>query len=165
MEAKALITRLGLQPHPEGGYYRETYRAEGMIPHSVLSPNFGGDRNFSTAIYFLLEKGDYSAFHRIQSDEVWHFYQGGTLLIHIIAPDGTYTCARMGSHHMDAEGFQFVVRAGCWFASEPAPGTEFTLVGCTVAPGFDFAEFTMAEKGSLLALFPRHKVIIERLCR
>ncbi|HEX5150315.1 MAG TPA: cupin domain-containing protein, partial [Parafilimonas sp.] len=81
------IDHLQLKPHPEGGYYGETYRSSGVIPASAL-PLFKGDRNYSTAIYYLLEQGDFSAFHRIKSDECWHHYAGDTLLIHILNPDG-----------------------------------------------------------------------------
>lgn len=165
MTAEYLVKHLQLQPHPEGGFFKETYRSNGIISLVQLSGDFNGDRNYSTAIYFLLQKGDYSAFHRISSDECWHFYEGGTLLVHIIDEEGEYSCIHLGRKLDEGETFQFVVPANCWFASEPAPGTEFTLVGCTVAPGFDFADFEMADEGTLINQFPQHQSIIERLCR
>lgn len=165
MTADEIINYLHLQPHPEGGFYKETYRSGGTISREVLPPNFNGDRSYSTAIYFLLQRGDYSAFHRIESDECWHFYQGGTLLIHIIDQHGTYSCVRLGKQIDDGEVFQYVVPAHSWFASEPADGVQFSLVGCTVAPGFDFADFEMAAKETLSTLFPHHLAIIHRLCR
>jgi uncharacterized protein len=160
-----LIDYLHLMPHPEGGYFREAYRATGSIPRKVLPTGFTGDRNFSTAIYFLLEKGDFSAFHRIRSDECWHFYEGGTLLIHVIAENGRYQCIRLGRNLQEGDVFQVVVPAGAWFASEPAEGSAFSLVGCTVAPGFDFEDFEMAKGQSLAENFPDHHTLIRRLCR
>jgi len=165
MTVESLINHLELQPHPEGGFYKETYRSKGTIPSGTLTATFTGDRSYSTAIYFLLRQDNYSAFHRIQSDECWHFYEGGTLLIHIIDQRGTYSCIRLGRRTDEGEVFQYVVPAHCWFASEPAQGVAFSLVGCTVAPGFDFADFEMAKEQNLAAEFPQHLPIITRLCR
>src|SRR5215213_3407801 len=128
MTAEYFIKHLQLQRHPEGGYFKETYRSAGIIPSQSL-PEFNGDRHFSTAIYFLLEQGDFSAFHRIKSDECWHFYDGGTLLIHVLR-NGEYVCTRLGKDISNGEVVQFVVPAGAWFASEPAADTSFALVGC-----------------------------------
>ena len=164
MAAEYFIKHLQLQPHPEGGFFKETYRSPGIIPSQSL-PEFNGDRHYSTAIYFLLQQGDFSAFHRIKSDECWHFYEGGSLLIHIIDDEGNYSCIHLGRKIDEGEVFQFVVPAGSWFASEPGPGTNFTLVGCTVAPGFDFADFEMATAENLLKEYPQHRSLIERLCR
>ena len=119
MTAGHYIKHLGLLPHPEGGYYKESYRSTGIIAASCL-PGFGGDRSFSTAIYFLLEQGDFSAFHRIKSDECWHFYEGGILLIHVLQQNGEYVCKRLGKNLGKGELLQFVVPADAWFASEPA---------------------------------------------
>jgi hypothetical protein len=160
-----LIKHLRLQPHPEGGFYKETYRSAGVIPAQCLSSAFSGDRSYATAIYFMLQQGDFSAFHRIKSDECWHFYEGGTLLIHVIDPRGHYQCVRLGKKITEGEAYQFIVPAGAWFASEPAPGSLFALVGCTVAPGFDFADFEMAKAAILAEEFPQHRLLIERLCR
>jgi uncharacterized protein len=165
MTADYLVKHLELQPHPEGGFFKETYRSAGNITSESLPGNFTGDRSYSTAIYFLLQQGDYSAFHRIESDECWHFYDGGTLLIHIIDLEGNYSCIRLGREIDKGETFQYVVPAHCWFASEPAPGVDFSLVGCTVAPGFEFADFEMAKKETLLGHYPQHHAVISRLCR
>jgi uncharacterized protein len=165
MDAGYFIRHLQLQPHPEGGFFKETYRSKAIIPSQALPANFSGDRSYSTAIYFMLQQGDYSAFHRIQSDECWHFYNGGTLLIHIIDQEGEYSCIRLGRQIDQGETFQFVVPALSWFASEPAPGVDLALVGCTVAPGFDFADFEMAKEETLLDLYPQHSSVISRLCR
>jgi len=164
--AEDLIARLGLAKHPEGGYYREIYRSEESIATENLPQRFsGGERSLSTAIYFLLSGEDFSALHRIKSDEVWHFYAGGTLLIHVLDQSGQYTRHRMGNACDGDVYFQVVVRAGCWFgASLEKPGT-FALVGCTVSPGFDFRDFELAERGALLRLFPEQEKLIARLTR
>lgn len=158
------IRQLNLQPHPEGGYYSETYRSKGIIPAGTLE-GFPGGRHYSTAIYYLLEQGDFSAFHRIKSDECWHYYAGDTLHIHILYHHGEYECISLGSAIDKGETFQFVVPANAWFAAECAAGSRFVLSGCTVAPGFDFADFEMANKSALLEAFPQHAAIISRLCR
>lgn len=157
------IDHLHLKPHPEGGYYAETYRSSDIIPASALL-QFKGNRNYSTAIYYLLEQGDFSAFHRIKSDECWHYYAGDTLLIHVLHNDGTYACIKLGSVIDKGEVFQFVVPANTWFAAECAEKAYFVLTGCTVAPGFDFADFEMADRQSLLDEFPEHCSIILKLC-
>jgi uncharacterized protein len=162
--AQDWIDRLHLQPHPEGGYFRETYRAPLILPRSALSGH-GGDRAASTAIYFLLAGDQFSAFHRIRSDELWHFYAGSTLIVHVITPDGEYRQIRLGSSADQGEHFQAVVPAGCWFGSSLLDPNKYALVGCTVAPGFDFADFEMAKRDELIAHYPQHRAIIERLTR
>lgn len=163
--AKQLVQQFDLAIHPEGGYYKETYRAAEAISVTALPGRFGGDRSFSTAIYFLLEQGNFSAFHKIQSDECWHFYAGGCLLVHIIHLNGELETIKLGNDISQGECFQYVVPAGCWFASEPAPGKAFSFVGCTVAPGFDFADFEMANAQELIKTYPQHQTIINRLTR
>ena len=102
-------------------------------------------------------------FHRIKSDECWHFYAGKTLLVHVIDRDGNYYCTRLGADIANGETFQFVVPATAWFAAEPAPGSSYCLAGCTVAPGFDFADFDIGDRAGLLASFPQHSDVIVRL--
>ncbi|MDP4284952.1 MAG: cupin domain-containing protein [Bacteroidota bacterium] len=165
MNADYLINHLSLQPHPEGGFFKETYRANERILKNALPDRFSGERNFSTAIYYLLMQGECSLFHRIKSDECWHFYAGQTLLIHVIENDGNYYCIKLGQNIAVGETFQFVIPATVWFAAEPATGSSFSLVGCTVAPGFDFSDFEMAHKAQLLSSFPQHSDIINRLAR
>ena len=156
------LEKLALQPHPEGGFYKRSYESKEKVPHSGLPPRFIAARSISTAIYYLLEEGNYSAFHRIKSDELWHHYAGGTLLIHVINEHGKYSVTKLGKNLEAGEVLQFVVPAGCWFASEPAPGTAFVLCGCTVAPGFHFDDFEMATS-ELIAEFPHHAAIIQKL--
>ena len=163
---EALINHYNLLPHPEGGFYRQTYEASEQILREALPERFDGNRNFSTAIYFLLPFGNFSAFHRIKSDEVWHFYEGCALHIHVIHPNGDYECLKLGSNMNNGENYQLVVPANAWFASEPTgeKGT-FALVGCTVAPGFDFADFELADAEKLVKQFPSHERLIRRLSR
>ncbi|QMW02219.1 cupin domain-containing protein [Spirosoma foliorum] len=163
MTATDYVRTLNMLPHPEGGYFAETYRSAEAISKEALPNRFSGDRSVSTAIYFLLESHHISALHRIQSDEVWHLYAGGPLEIFVISPDGELTVIRLGNRLDQGEVFQAVVPAGCWFGSKPAVGTDFSLVGCTVAPGFDFADFEMADRATLLQEFPQHKAVIELL--
>jgi len=163
--AATLVRDLRLEPHPEGGYFRETYRSSGTFNREGLPVFFRGDRAFSTAIYFLLEGRQFSAFHRIPSDECWHFYQGVPLHIYILQPSGELDVIRLGNDPGKGELFQAVVPAGCWFASRPASREGYTLVGCTVSPGFDFEDFEMGEAAFLAERFPDHETLIRELCR
>lgn len=165
MTAQQLIAQYALQPHPEGGWYKETYRSKETIPAASLTGRFDGERNFSTAIYFLLEEGNFSAFHKIKSDECWHFYAGQALQVYVLNDDGKMEVIKLGSDILRGELFQYVVPANCWFASRPAPGSAFCFVGCTVAPGFDFADFEMAKAEVLTELYPDYEKIFNELCR
>jgi uncharacterized protein len=160
-DAAGWIKALQLSPHPEGGYYRVTYTSQLKIAQAALPAGFHGDRVASTAIYFLLAGNDFSAFHRIASDEMWHFYAGSALQILVIDGDGVLSELRLDG----AGSFQAVVPAGCWFASRVVDGVGFALVGCTVAPGFDFADFELAKRDELAGWFPQHKVVIDELTR
>lgn len=160
-----LIQQFGLEPHPEGGWYKQTYKSNEQVAASALPERFNGDRSFSTAIYFLLEKENFSAFHRIKSDECWHFYSGDPLQVFIIDQSGELKMITLGKDFEKGEQFQYVVPANCWFASRPAPGSEYCFVGCTVSPGFDFDDFELAKAEELLVKFPQHKTIICELCR
>jgi len=164
MDVKELIKRLGLTRHPEGGWYRETYRSGEQIPAPALPERFSGARSFSTAINFLLEQGDFSSFHRIKSDEIWHYYAGAAVIIHLITPDGNAAALQLGPDVGRGQQFQIVIPAGCWFGAEPT-GEGCSLVGCTVAPGFDFADFELADRDTLVAHCPEHATLINRLTR
>jgi predicted cupin superfamily sugar epimerase len=163
--SQQLVQQYALQPHPEGGWYKETYRSSEYILQAALPERFRGARVFSTAIYFLLEQGNFSAFHRIKADECWHFYAGDPLLIYIIQPDVNLHIIQLGNDFNKGQLFQYVVPANCWFAARPARGSAFCFAGCTVAPGFDFADFEIADASSLTALYPQHESIIKELCR
>jgi predicted cupin superfamily sugar epimerase len=149
LNAEATVRRLGLQPHPEGGFYRETFRS----PISLHLPD-GRVRPASTAILYLLPAGDRSGWHRVISDEVWHHYEGGTLLLYRLG---------MPPVRLSRAEPQAVVPAGVWQAAEPEG--EAVLVGCTVAPGFDFADFTMGDAAELEQEFPEDSKTIRRLGR
>lgn len=163
LTAQQLITKYQLQPHPEGGFYLQTYCSTEMLPVDALPTRFKGDRYFSTAIYFLLEGKQFSAFHRIQSDELWHFYTGIGLHIYVLHPDGKGEVLKLGNDLENGYSFQQMVPAGCWFASKPINENGFSFVGCTVAPGFDFADFELAEKKVLLKEYPQHENWINML--
>lgn len=163
--AQYWIDHFKLQPHPEGGYFRQTYRAPLVLEQSALPVTFRGPRNASTAIYFLLAGEDFSALHRLRSDEVWHFYAGHTLLVHSIDLEGNQHSIKLGQNPEACEQFQCVVPSGQWFGSCLERPDTYALVGCTVAPGFDFADFEMAQRSSLIAQYPQHRDLIERLTR
>ena len=163
--AQYWIENLQLEPHPEGGYFRQTYRAEMVIAREGLPAGFSGNRAVSTAIYFLLEGKNFSAFHRLRSDELWHFYMGGPLVVHVIEPEGNYSQIALGHDPEAGQVLQAVVRAGCWFASHVANWNSFALVGCTVSPGFDFDDFEMGRREKLIASYPQHRELIEQLSR
>ncbi len=159
------IEKLQLEAHPEGGYFRQTYRADVIIEKTALPASYSGDRAVSTAIYFLLEGKNFSAFHRLRSDEMWHFYAGDPLVVHVIGPEGKYSTILLGSDPEAGQVFQAVVKAGCWFASHVADWKGWALVGCTVAPGFDFEDFELGKREELVAKYPQHGEVIERLTR
>lgn len=161
MNVNDYIKNLQLLPHPEGGYYKETYRSEATTNFE----GFNGKRNYSTGIYFLIEKANFSALHRIKSDEMWHFYAGDALEVIELTPEGKLIITQVGSNLQNEEVFQYTVKAGHWFGSRVKKGGEFSLVGCTVAPGFDFADFEMADRKILTKLFPEHQKIITELTR
>ena len=151
--AEELIRLYGLEPHPEGGFFRESYRSEGKT----------GGKNFCTAIYFLLPAGHRSRLHRIKSDELWHFYLGGPLTVASISTDGRVARAVLGGDAAAGGRVQHMVPAGCWFGAYPEEGTAFSFVGCTVAPGFDFSDLELGERAALVEQFPQAKELIEKL--
>lgn len=153
-DPQELVRHLNLSPHPEGGYYAETYRSAGSIPAAALPPGFSGERSHSTAIIYLLPEGQKSRFHRLRQDEVWHFYLGGPLRLVMIDPEGNSSEVILGSDIAKGQHLQFAVPAGTWFAACPKPGSVYSLSGCTVAPGFDFADFELASGQDLKKAFP-----------
>ncbi|CAA6803251.1 MAG: FIG018171: hypothetical protein of Cupin superfamily [uncultured Thiotrichaceae bacterium] len=166
MKAKDWIQQLELLPHPEGGFFKEVYRATEAIPQKALPERFTGERNFSTSIYFLLTADTFSAFHRIKQDELWHFYDGTPLTLHRMTTEGEYLSHQLGRNPFNNESLQLVVPAGDWFAASVTDQTksgDFSLVGCTVSPGFDFADFEMPNCQSLIKHFPAHAHIIKKL--
>jgi predicted cupin superfamily sugar epimerase len=153
------IARLALMPHPEGGWYRETYRSRERVDGAALPPRFGGARVLSTAIYYLLRAGERSALHRIKSDEVWHHYAGDAVTLWLLEVPGCAKCVRLGG---DGEP-QVLVPAGAWYGGRVIEGGAYALMGGTVAPGFEFADFELADRAALLAAWPEHRQVIEDL--
>jgi len=162
MKTTDWVEKLKLQAHPEGGMYRQTYKSHETIPKTALPERFSANRVFSTAIYFFLNKNDFSAFHRIKQDELWHYYDGSSLILHIIAPNATYSTQKLGINIDNGEQPQRMIKAGCYFAVEITDKSSYTLSGCTVAPGFDFADFDMPSRNKLIELFPIYKDLIKR---
>ncbi len=161
--AHELIQTLNLERHPEGGYYRETYRSDGRIDACCLGSIFDGSRSMSTAIYFLLEGKDISVFHRIRSDEIWHHYAGQSLCLHMIDEIGAYRTVHLGKSVDKAEAPQVIVPAGLWFGATVVGAASYALVGCTVSPGFDFRDLEIGSRDDLLRLYPKHRLVIEAL--
>jgi len=164
-DAEHWIRVLQLQPHPEGGWFREEYRAPEKIPQDALPKRFGGERSFSTAIYFLLQANEVSHLHRIQQDEVWHFYDGAGLTVHVIDAAGNYSTIKLGRDIERGESLIGVVEAGSLFGASVHGAGDFSLVGCTVAPGFDFDDFELPPRAELLGAYPQHRAVIEILTR
>ncbi|MBN1408110.1 MAG: cupin domain-containing protein [Calditrichaceae bacterium] len=162
-EAGYWIQKLNLQKHPEGGYYRETYRSNEIITKDCLPNRYDGNRSFYTSIYFLLIGNDISAFHRIKSDEIWHFYYGSSMTIYRIDPDGMLFKTKIGDNLENGELFQTYIKAGHWFGAKINDPNSFSLAGCTVAPGFDFSDFELGSRKDLIKAYPRHREIIEQL--
>jgi predicted cupin superfamily sugar epimerase len=159
-EAAKLVERLGLSPHPEGGFFVETWRS----PLALTGLPHGASRAASTAIYFLLPAGSFSAIHRVASDEVWHHYAGDPVELHVFEGDARHRRIVLGRDFDRGELPQHVVPAGVWQAAAPV-GARFALCGCTVAPGFDFADFEMPSRAELLRALPDHADLVTRLTR
>jgi len=157
--AHEIISRLGLQPHPEGGFYAETFRS-----HLKVTLPDGRERSAGTAIHFLLPAGSFSALHRVSSDETWHHYQGSPLELLLIHPDGRAVMLLLGGDLSRGERPHAVVPAGVWQGARPlsakVDGGGYSFVGCTVAPGFEFEDFEMPGRAALLELFPEHQDMI-----
>lgn len=154
------IKKLKLKKHPEGGYYKEVYRSGEIILGEHLPKRFKSSRNFSTSIYFLLEGKQFSAFHLLQSDELWHFYDGCDVIIYLLTENGKLTKRKIG-RGADCR-FQIAIEKNNWFAAELVNKKGFALIGCTVSPGFDFEDFNIGRRSELLKQFPKYKNLIEK---
>lgn len=159
-DLSVLIARLDLRPHPEGGYYRETFRSDATVQAAGIA------RAAATSIYYLLADGAYSAWHRIDADETWYFHAGAPLSLHVLRPDGQLLTHRLGSPgQRDGAVFQATVPAGCWFAAELDDLGTYTLVGCAVAPGFEFSGFQLARLDDIQPAIGRHGAWVLRLLK
>lgn len=163
MNADFWINKLGLSNHPEGGYFREVYRSDELIKNEDLPNRFNSGRNFSTSIYFLLNQKQISSFHKLKSDEIWHFYTGSPITIHIISNNGNYKELKLGLNFNSGENPQIIIPHNNWFAAELLDKSYFSLIGCTVAPGFDFSDFFLGKRKDLTEMFPQHQDLIKRL--
>lgn len=162
-DAQYWLEKLKLLPHPEGGFFIETYRSEEVYHEKHLPERFTGERNISTSIYYLLENDQCSKLHRIKSDEMWHFYDGSGLIIYAIDAKGNLTENKLGLNCDEGDSPQVLIKAGDWFGAKlNKPGT-YCLAGCTVSPGFHFEDFEMGDRKNLLELFPQHEDIILKL--
>jgi len=157
------IEKLKMEKHPEGGYFKEVYRSEELLSSNALPSRYISDRYLATSIYFLLNGEDFSSFHRIQSDETWHFYMGSTLELYVLNEDGTLTTFLLGRNVQEGESLQITIPRNHWFGARVAEKNSYSLLGCTVAPGFHFEDFELAKRESLIQEYPLHKNIIRAL--
>lgn len=164
-QAKNYIQKLQLKPHPEGGYYKEIYRAGEIILSEHLPKRYKSSRNFSTSIYFLLEGNQISHFHRLKSDEQWHFYDGSSIIIYDISENGKLNKTLLGRDIKNGESLQAVIKRNAWFAAELSDKSSFTLIGCTVSPGFDFNDFELGKRDELIKEFPLYKELFYKLAK
>jgi predicted cupin superfamily sugar epimerase len=164
LSAQDIIDKLGLKAHPEeGGFYRETYLSTEIIPVEVLPDRYSSGRAFGTAIYYLLTPETYSRMHRLQSDEIFHFYLGDPVIMLLLHPDGTSREITLGSDISSGQQLQVVIPRNTWQGSCLTSGGGFALMGTTVAPGFDFTDFEAGQKDDLIAQYPQKKGLIIRL--
>lgn len=161
-EARVWTERLGLERHPEGGWYRQIYRADETLPATALPPRYGGARASATVIHYLLEHPDVSRLHRLASDEIWHFHAGSPLRVVTFGDDGERRDFDLGPDPSAGERFVAVVPRGRWFGAY-LPRGGWALVSCTVTPGFEFDDFELAHRGALLERWPQHCKVVERL--
>jgi uncharacterized protein len=157
------VSKLGMSPHPEGGYYKETFKSEEHVSDNELSVNYEGKRKLYTSIYFLLTSDDVSHFHRLKSDELWYYHGGSSLSIHVIDENGKYQEIKLGMNLDAGEVPQFLVKKNSIFGSSVSEKETCSLVGCMVSPGFEFQDFELFTQEELLRKYPQHKEIILKL--
>ena len=161
LSADAISRALGLRPHPAGGRFKEVFRSA-----EAITTGAGTSRSASTAIYFLLATGEFSAFHRVSADELWHHYAGDPLELHVLDEASGPRVYRLGDDFERGEAPLGIVPRGVWQAARPLPGLHgFARVGCTVAPGFEFSDFELPARAALLARFPEHAELVTAFTR
>jgi predicted cupin superfamily sugar epimerase len=165
MDAAQLIELLNLKKHPEGGFFRETYRCEESVARDGLPARYSDKRSFGTCIYYLITSDTFSCMHRVSSDEIFHFYLGDPLEMLQLFPDGSSKVIKVGSNLLAGQSPQVLIGQGVWQGSRLAPGGKFALIGATVAPGFDFADYEEGSREELLKLCPDQKDLIIALTR
>jgi predicted cupin superfamily sugar epimerase len=162
--ADEIIRKLNLQPHPkEGGHFRETYRSADVVPGAALPVRYGADRSACTAIYYLLTPGTFSALHRLRTDEIFHFYAGSPVHMMQLFDDGSSREILLGPDVLAGQSPQVLVPRGVWQGSVLEPGGNYALLGCTVAPGFDYADYEHGRRDELLRAYPQFRERIEQL--
>ncbi len=162
-DAAYWIDKLCLSKHPEGGFFRRTFQSKEIITKEHLPGRFHGSRVFSTAIYYLLPGNEVSRFHRLKADELWHFYAGSALTLYVIEQDGSLAMIKLGADFDRGESFQAAMEAGSWFGAFVDDPSYYSLVGCTVSPGFEYEDFELGDRKSLIERYPEHRWIIEKL--
>lgn len=165
MKAIDLIERFKMEPHPEGGYFCKGYSDAPCFYPNFPDQKFDGSRRLYSSILYLLEKDDFSAFHRLETDEMWHHYLGGELVFYVISPTGSLQVQKVGKTLDEGSVFQFLVPHHHWFAVVPGAGFDFALCGCTLSPGYDDADFELASRDVLCAMFPEQRTLISALTR
>ena len=155
------VESLNLLPHPEGGFYAESYRSPINVPADALPENFEHSRAMATSIYFLLRSQDISRFHVLEADELWYYHYGSGVTVHAIDQEGNYHQFKLGTE--EGQHLQVLIPGGWIFGSTVDAPNTYGLVGCVVAPGFDFRDFKLFETEELLLQFPQHEEIIRRL--
>jgi predicted cupin superfamily sugar epimerase len=158
--ANYYIKNLNLLQHPEGGYFKEIYRSDEKISADSLPERYNSERNFGTLIYYLLEGNQKSNFHILNSDEAWHHIDGCGIIIHCINKLGEYTKVKVGTNLQIGELPQIIIPKMTWFAAELAVKESYSLVGCSVFPGFEFADFELAIRDQMIKKFPDHESLI-----
>jgi uncharacterized protein len=159
-------TQLGLKPHPEGGFFKEVYVSKEVLEMDNLPERYTGDRNTASCIYFMLEADSFSAFHRIESDELWHFHTGDALTIYLLDPlTKAASTLHLGPRPDMGQSLTVAIPHDTWFASRVDAGGTYSLVSCTVAPAFSYDDFYLAERDMLLTVFPQHAQLITQLTR
>ncbi len=161
--AEYWIEHLNLTKHPEGGYFKECFRSIEFIKQSHLPDRYTEKHCFLTSIYFLLKGKDISAFHRLKSDEIWYYHDGSPLTAYMIDKKGKLSIEKLGCDMDKGEKPQIMFTQEVWFGAKVDNINQYTLMGCSVAPGFEFSDFEMAEKEKLIKLYPDHQQIIEML--
>jgi uncharacterized protein len=177
INAEFIIKKLKLEKHiHEGGYFTESYRSNDVISNDKFQNKNKEDENriskektypkkirpLSTLIYYLLVKTQYSAIHRVKSDEIWHFYLGSPVTIHIINDEYISPRIQLGNNLENDDNIHYLVTKDTWFCAEINDKTSFALMGCTVSPGFDYEDFELGSKDKLLLQYPQHRDLIER---
>ncbi len=163
MNAEFWINNLDLQAHPEGGFYKEIYRSNEFVENINLPDRFETKHSFFTSIYFLLNQNQISAFHKLQADEIWYYHKGSALVIHIISPEGNYHKVILGLKLKSGENPQVVIPHNHWFSAELLNKSTYSLISCSVSPGFEFSDFELGKREQLLSEYPLHKNLIKKM--